>query len=425
LSLTTSSAGIIIRPIAEMSDDENHNDAEDPKEVETIMNRLSRASVSTAANVVSGIVMEGFLVKQGGTFKSWKKRYFTMTHDSIAYMDKENGSVKGGILMEAITSVRDASEHEAGKKEHVFAIVTPARTFIQHADSAAEKESWVTKVKQQVAALEGTATATIPGNANGLPNSDDKLPQITAVLAGDSDAEAKVAAIAAIMAGDAAPFQRECRVFGSTSAKGGAPINTAKTAVCFIEYQNEFATEKGKMYDAVKGVMEDNGMLEKSAAVAAKARECGAKVFHIGIQFKQDHSDNPNGGMGILEACKGAELFTEGTWNAEFCDEMKPEADDVVVLGKRGLDAFPGTELEEKLKEHGIEHVVLGGFLTNCCVESTMRTAYEKGYDVITLSDCTACSSLTAQEAAAGPDGTFGMFSTQKTAEEFTAMLAA
>ena len=131
-------------------------------------------------------------------------------------MDKENGSVKGGILMEAITSVRDASEHEAGKKEHVFAIVTPARStgsfsplspvfvvvavpaetpttrphltscsvaplpaaFIQHADSAAEKESWVTKVKQQVAALEGTATATIPGNANGLPNSDDKLPQV-------------------------------------------------------------------------------------------------------------------------------------------------------------------------------------------------------------------------------------------------------
>ena len=113
------------------------------------------------------------------------------------------------------------------------------------------------------------------------------------------------------------------------------------------------------------------------------------------------------------------------TTTTEFCDEMKPEADDVVVLGKRGLDAFPGTELEEKLKEHGIEHVVLGGFLTNCCVESTMRTAYEKGYDVITLSDCCACSSLTAQAAAAGPDGTFGMFSTQKTAEEFTAMLAA
>ena len=74
------------------------------------------------------------------------------------------------------------------------------------------------------------------------------------------------------------------------------------------------------MHDAVKGVMEETDMLKKSAAVAAKARECGAKVFHIGIQFKQDHSDNPNGGMGILAGCKGGELFTEGTWNAGACN---------------------------------------------------------------------------------------------------------
>ena len=50
--------------------------------------------------------------------------------------------------------------------------------FIQHADSAAEKVRWVTKVKQQMAALAGDATATIPKNANGPPNSDDKLLQV-------------------------------------------------------------------------------------------------------------------------------------------------------------------------------------------------------------------------------------------------------
>jgi nicotinamidase-related amidase len=128
--------------------------------------------------------------------------------------------------------------------------------------------------------------------------------------------------------------------------------------------------------------------------------------------------------MGILAGCKSGELFTEGTWNADFCDTMKPQDGDITIIGKRGLDAFPNTTLDAKLKEHGIEHVVLGGFLTNCCVESTMRTAYEKGYDVITLTDCTACTTSKGQEAAAGPDGTFGMFSTQKTAVEFLAMLA-
>jgi hypothetical protein len=35
----------------------------------------------------------------------------------------------------------------------------------------------------------------------------------------------------------------------------------------------------------------------------------------------------------------------------------------------------------------------MAGFLTNCCVESTMRSGYENGYKVITLSDCVAATS--------------------------------
>merc|ERR1712224_504519 len=34
---------------------------------------------------------------------------------------------------------------------------------------------------------------------------------------------------------------------------------------------------------------------------------------------------------------------------------------------------------------------------TNCCVESTMRTAYEKGFNVVTLIDCTATTSADGQ----------------------------
>ena len=62
-----------------------------------------------------------------------------------------------------------------------------------------------------------------------------------------------------------------------------------------------------------------------------------------------------------------------------FCNNPSTEAGDLVVEGKKGLDAFPGTNLESLLKENGIETLALCGFLTNCCVESSMRTAYEKG----------------------------------------------
>merc|ERR1719343_954112 len=100
---------------------------------------------------------------------------------------------------------------------------------------------------------------------------------------------------------------------------------------------------------------------------------------------------------------------------------MKPEEGDVVVSGKKGLDAFPGTDLEAQLKAHGIETVALAGFLTNCCVESTMRTAFEKGFNVITLSDCTAATSMEGQKAAV--EGTYGMFSTPMLAADFVTKL--
>merc|ERR1712032_710692 len=135
-------------------------------------------------------------------------------------------------------------------------------------------------------------------------------------------------------------------------------------------------------------------------------RKTGAKVFHTPITLKADGSDNPNKGLGILAGCHKDQLFVEGTWNADFCD------------------AFPGSDLEKLLKEHGIETVVLCGFLTNCCVESTMRTAYEKGFHVVTLTDCTATTSSEGQKAAADPKtGTYTMFSQPMTASEFISAL--
>lgn len=51
---------------------------------------------------------------------------------------------------------------------------------------------------------------------------------------------------------------------------------------------------------------------------------------------------------------------------------------DVVVEGKRGLCGFASTNLDFILHQNGVKNVAICGFLTNCCVESTMRTAYER-----------------------------------------------
>merc|ERR1711907_640566 len=107
------------------------------------------------------------------------------------------------------------------------------------------------------------------------------------------------------------------------TAKGGASIDPSKTAILCIEFQNEFATEGGKLNGAVASVMASTGMLDKTVDICAAARSAGAKVFHEAITFAEDASDNPN----------------------------------------KGLDGLPDTDLEEKLIENQIETLALAGFL--------------------------------------------------------------
>jgi nicotinamidase-related amidase len=107
--------------------------------------------------------------------------------------------------------------------------------------------------------------------------------------------------------------------------------------------------------------------------------------------------------------------FVKGEWGAEIVDALAPQEGDVIVEGKRGLDTFATTNLDFILRARGITTIALGGFLTNCCVESTMRSGYEKGYGVITLSDCVAGTSAEEHDNAIRFD--YPMFSAVMTSD--------
>jgi len=200
-------------------------------------------------------------------------------------------------------------------------------------------------------------------------------------------------------------------------------VDPKRTALVLIEYQNDFTTEGGTLHDAVKGVMDETGMLENSRRLVDEARKAGATIIHAPISFAPGYGElgNPDKVYGILKGVIDSNSFVKGTWGVEICDEMAPQEGDIVVEGKRGLDTFATTNLDFVLRSNDIETVVIGGFLTNCCVESTMRSAYEKGYDVITLTDCTAATSAEEQKAATSQD--YPMFSQPMTSADAIGML--
>ncbi|HET6504739.1 MAG TPA: isochorismatase family cysteine hydrolase [Amycolatopsis sp.] len=177
-------------------------------------------------------------------------------------------------------------------------------------------------------------------------------------------------------------------------------LDPAKTAVVLIEYQNDFTTDGGVMHGAVSEVMDKTGMLANTVAVVSAARAAGATIMHAPITFAEGYNEISNHPYGILKGVVDGNAFVKGSWGAAIVDDLSPRDGDIVVEGKRGLDTFASTNLDFMLRSKGITTLILGGFLTNCCVESTMRTGYENGYRVITLTDCVAATSPAEQDNA-------------------------
>ena len=128
-------------------------------------------------------------------------------------------------------------------------------------------------------------------------------------------------------------------------------------------------------------------------------------------RFPFPFSEHPQFGSQTSKVIGGQEKIASGewtepfmfhdSWGAQFFEGFVPNEGEPVCSGKHGLDSFaPPCSLEAILRAHHIETVILAGLLANCCVDSTMRSAYERGYVVYTLTDCVASLDEAATKAA-------------------------
>jgi len=199
-------------------------------------------------------------------------------------------------------------------------------------------------------------------------------------------------------------------------------LDPATTAVVLIEFQNDFTSVGGALHGAVAEVMDSTGMLDNTLRLVTAARAAGATIMHAPITFAAGYREISSHPYGILKGVVDGNAFVKDSWGASIVDALAPQPGDIVVEGKRGLDTFASTNLDFILRSKGITTLVLGGFLTNCCVESTMRTGYENGYRVLTLTDCVAATSQAEHDNAISYD--FPMFSLPVTAESVIAALS-
>ncbi len=77
-----------------------------------------------------------------------------------------------------------------------------------------------------------------------------------------------------------------------------------------------------------------------------------------------------------------------GTEGAQVVDELRPAEGDTVV-GKRAYSAFTDTDLDQALRRHGVDHLVLVGQHTDCCVRHTSYDAFVRELAITVCPDAT------------------------------------
>jgi nicotinamidase-related amidase len=152
-----------------------------------------------------------------------------------------------------------------------------------------------------------------------------------------------------------------------------APAPLSKSALVLIDCQTTYR----------EGIMQLEGVepaLKECATLLKRARDAGATVIHI------RHDAGPGSPYDVTAPI------------GQIADEVAPAPGETVIT-KNFPSSFEQTTLDAELKKGGVEDLVLAGFMTHMCVNSTARSAFNHGYRP------TVVASAAATRALAAPGG--------------------
>lgn len=179
-------------------------------------------------------------------------------------------------------------------------------------------------------------------------------------------------------------------------------MNTQDTALILIGFQNDYFGSEGILKSVIENGESADTVLRNTVSLLKAIKDTDISMISTPIIFSADYSEILQAD-GILTAIKEAGAFKEGTVGAETVDELKSFGDRLIEIpGKRGFNAFVKTDLDAILAEKGIKNVIFAGAVTSICIDSTARAAYEYGYRVFILDDCTAARTDAEQEFFCG-----------------------
>ncbi|WP_010263841.1 cysteine hydrolase family protein [Treponema primitia] len=200
-------------------------------------------------------------------------------------------------------------------------------------------------------------------------------------------------------------------------------LKRENTALLVIDMQADFVAPGGYIdhmgYDVsltARAIKPIRKVLDAARAIP------GLMIIHTREGHRPDLSDLPANkrwrsalhGIPIGEAGPKGRILVRGEEGWDIVEELCPQAGELII-DKPGKSAFYATDLEVILRCRGIVNLILTGVTTDCCVHSTLRDANDRGFECVTLSDCTGATvyenHLAALSSIQQSNGLFGCVS--------------
>jgi nicotinamidase-related amidase len=169
------------------------------------------------------------------------------------------------------------------------------------------------------------------------------------------------------------------------------------TALLAIDLQQQFFAP-----DAGECVAEMQAILPRVTNLLAWARDIGCTVIHTRESYQGDLSDVHAYRKSLDYVGKPTALgrfCILGETGHDFVQEVRSLPDETVI-DKASFGAFYNTQLDDLLRTDAIDHLIICGVTTQCCVHSTLREAVDRGYWCLTVADCCAASEPGMHDAA-------------------------
>ncbi len=143
--------------------------------------------------------------------------------------------------------------------------------------------------------------------------------------------------------------------------------------------------------DVQRGIVErfgDAAHLDRLSGAVAAARRAGVRIIYVVIGFRPGHPEvSPHNAS--FSAIRNSGRFMHGDPSAQIHPAVAPRPQDVIVT-KRRVSAFAGSDLDVVLRAGGIEALVLSGIATSGVVLSTLRQAADLDFRLTVLADACA-----------------------------------